>query len=580
MIGVLATFVVTLGQAESAIVNAKSVSLSEVVSAIRLAREGDTVVVPAGTASWASTLTITKGITLQGAGDDKTVILDDVARTPLNKGGAILIADLNPKQSFRLTGITFRAGSLTTRGNNGAVRIRGTCSAVRIDHCHFDSLHQLCVHTYGSIFGVIDHCTFDCTRGSLAILVWHDTWGNKAHGDGSWNDLPYFGSEKFLFIEDNTFNNFGAKQTNGNIDAKNGARYVARYNKFNNCMPNSHGTEGGPQTGVRAIEIYNNRFHWTFHSTGGQLRSGTALIYDNISTGIAPAYAKVLQQYRIITNDAPLGPASGSNEWDLNDTEGNGTNAPGRRPFVYASGTASQSGRLSLTVSPSPNWAPNEWVNYEVTNLDQHKNAGYPTSSYIISNTSDTLRFAAASQGPSLEFKPGNRFRIHKLLVSVDQPGRGKRDLIRNSKGLTGPPKWSNQMSEPVYGWNNKYVDSNKIASPVYVHSVGPTIQENRDFYNQRPSFDGTAGLGVGKLADRPQTCTPGVAYWATDQGEWDSTHDGPDGQLYVCSVPNTWKLYYKPYTYPHPLVSSMPPQGNTTGNGQGTTDAASRSNK
>jgi len=247
----------------------------------------------------------------------------------------MLIADLNPRQSFRLSGITFRHGSLTERADNGAIRVKGTCAAVRIHHCHFDRLY-----------------------------------------------------------------------------ATNGARYVARYNDFYNCMPNTHGTEGGPQTGVRAIEIYNNRFHWTFPSSGGQLRSGTALIHDNTWEGVAPTHVMVLQQYRIITNDPPLGPSAGSNKWDLNDTEGNGTSVPGHSPFVYASGTAGASPPLSLTVSPSPNWATNQWVNYEVSNLDQQKNPGYPMSSYIISNTGDTIKFARASQGTNLAFNAGNRFKF------------------------------------------------------------------------------------------------------------------------------------------------------------------------
>ncbi len=67
-----------LVEAKAATVTAKSVSLSDVSSAIGSAHDGDTVTVPAGTASWASTLTIAKGITLQGAGDDKTVIVDDI----------------------------------------------------------------------------------------------------------------------------------------------------------------------------------------------------------------------------------------------------------------------------------------------------------------------------------------------------------------------------------------------------------------------------------------------------------------------------------------------------------------------
>ena len=488
---VLGVVMALTGHAEAATVTAKSVSLSDVGSAIRSAREGDTVVVPAGTASWTSTLSIKKGITLQGAGNDKTIILDDVPRTPLNQGGEIMDVSLTSGQSFRLTGFTFRFASLALLADNGGVRLRGTCSSVRIDHCHFDQTYQINqIHTYGQIYGVIDHCVFDCRcpPQTLSILVWHDRWGGRANGEGSWNDLPYFGSEKFLFIEDNTFNNLGTVQTNGNIDAKNGARYVARYNNFYNCMPNSHGTEGGPQTGVRAVEIYNNRFHWTFRSSGGQLRSGTAVIHDNAWDGVAAAHVMVLQQYRIMTNDPPLGPATGNVEWDLNDTEGNGTNVPSHKPFLYANGTASTSAALSLTVSPSPNWKTNQWVNYEVTNLDQQNNRGYPNSSYIISNNSDTIKFTGTSQGTNLAFNSGNRFQIYKLLVSMDQPGRGKRDLIRDSSGkLTRGPAWPHQALEPVYAWNNNYINSNNVLSPLLVISIGPTIQENRDFYNNTP---------------------------------------------------------------------------------------------
>ena len=46
-----------------ATIEAKSVSLGDVESAIGSAHEGDTVIVPGGTASWTSTLVITKRIT-------------------------------------------------------------------------------------------------------------------------------------------------------------------------------------------------------------------------------------------------------------------------------------------------------------------------------------------------------------------------------------------------------------------------------------------------------------------------------------------------------------------------------------
>ena len=102
------------GAAQGATINARSSSLADVSSAIIAARDGDIVIIPAGTASWTSTLVIAKGITLQGqtttnpvAGTavDKTIIQDNVPRgaagTPLIKVQSVL------GQSYRISGITF-----------------------------------------------------------------------------------------------------------------------------------------------------------------------------------------------------------------------------------------------------------------------------------------------------------------------------------------------------------------------------------------------------------------------------------------------------------------------------------------
>ena len=177
-----------LSQADAATINATSVSFADVASAIALAADGDTVVVPAGTASWTSILLITKGITLQGAGNDATVILDDVPRTLANEGGSIIAASSTPSQSFRLTGFTFRNGSLTTAGS-GTVRISGasTVPSVRVDHCHFDSLYcNQGIQIFGWLYGVIDHCVFDMWQATGSVTVSHNTWGNQVSGWGSW----------------------------------------------------------------------------------------------------------------------------------------------------------------------------------------------------------------------------------------------------------------------------------------------------------------------------------------------------------------------------------------------------------
>ena len=130
------------------------------------------------------------------------------------------------------------------------------------------------------------------------------------------------------------------------------------------------------------------------------------------------------------------------------------------------------------------------------------------------------------------------------------------------------------QSISPAYMWNNLH---NGIGVTVSTDGNRPKeytyhIVANRDYYNMdatncpaNPAGSCTAGVGVGTLPNRPSTCThvpvstgldlaeqgnSGVGYWATDTNT-----------LYRCSATNTWTVQYKPYTYPHPLTGTQPPQ-------------------
>src|SRR6266567_1988086 len=117
-------------QADAAVVNAKSASFGDVSSMVATASDGDTVVIPAGTASWTSYLVITKGITLQGqtstdvganTANDQTIILDDV---PRGDACALISAPaLTASQSFRVTGITFKVGAVKAPNSNGGIQL-------------------------------------------------------------------------------------------------------------------------------------------------------------------------------------------------------------------------------------------------------------------------------------------------------------------------------------------------------------------------------------------------------------------------------------------------------------------------
>jgi len=164
-------------QTNAATINAASPSLADVTSAVSSASDGDTVIVPAGTADWTSVLKITKGITLQGAttvsgtgtssptANDLTIIQDD---SPLNTTASGLIqATMSPTQSFRLTGFTFIHGTRTTLNQVGAVRLSSSgftspATNMRVDHCHFNLLNSENIVTSGWVYGVADHNWIQC----------------------------------------------------------------------------------------------------------------------------------------------------------------------------------------------------------------------------------------------------------------------------------------------------------------------------------------------------------------------------------------------------------------------------------
>jgi hypothetical protein len=87
------------------------------------------------------------------------------------------------------------------------------------------------------------------------------------------------------------------------------------------------------------------------------------------------------------------------------------------------------------------------------------------------------------------------------------------------------------------------------------------SVTANVDYYSSvgaSCTAGGSCTTGVGTGATLPTTCTTGVGFWKDNEGEWWAANAGMDGVLYKCTATNTWTLYYTPYTYPHPLQSSL----------------------
>jgi hypothetical protein len=120
--------------------------------------------------------------------------------------------------------------------------------------------------------------------------------------------------------------------------------------------------------------------------------------------------------------------------------------------------------------------------------------------SSIAANTDKVLTIHTVySQG----WAAGNAYEIHKVLRVLDQPGLGAGNAINRAS-----PAWPNQVTEPCYSWNNINHNDSSHFNFTPSRGGGFTIVAGRDYFNDTPM--------------------PG----------------------------------YTPYTYPHPLTTSLsPPQ-------------------
>jgi hypothetical protein len=271
---------------------------------------------PRGSFRWSTPVTISKGITILGAGIGNTIIISAITAGAKNAPFYV-----ESRGAVRISGLTCVGGPEDEKGF-----IWMDSAGFRIDHCAFTNLTERGVEAWSTAnsWGVVDHCTFDKLSGSpQGVSVFGD-------GDAAWSRPLSLGTDQAVYIEDCAFS--WPSLGDSCLDMYNGGRVVFRHNRVTNASVGCHGLDSGP--GYRSAlswEIYNNTFNVT-NSLPRQflLRGGTGVVFENtvrstyqfISTNIE------LTCYRatgtcIFSEYIPWGFVTGRNPYDGN-TDGYG----------------------------------------------------------------------------------------------------------------------------------------------------------------------------------------------------------------------------------------------------------------
>ena len=323
----------------AATIAAASCNTSDVQTAINTATEGQTVTIPAcSQTNWTSTVTITKGIILQGAGVGNTIIGDNVPKGNASNnctGGPLFSWSVNAPNSFRMTGMTI-VGVATDPDlcEKGHILVNGSTHSLRIDHITINPAQTEGIYIDGDLWGLVDHFTFTgnfITGVRVEHLNWNGTSGDN-WGDNSWAAPISYGSYQGIYVEDSSFTGTSTFASAAALDCYSGGRIVFRHNTVNTLDMGSHGADSDQRhRACRWMETYNNTFTYsTINALGfiSWIRGGSGVFYNNTIT--ASGYTNTIVQVANCRDASagcgsgpsytPWGACNGSGKYDENST--------------------------------------------------------------------------------------------------------------------------------------------------------------------------------------------------------------------------------------------------------------------
>jgi hypothetical protein len=375
---------------------AASANYADVSACLTAARDGDTVTVPAGSATWTAALNITKYVKLIASG---TVTITD--NSPGEEGGSLIIIQESAAGSTTLQGFTFVQGTSVHKGAQGIVNISnfgGSGAPIIIKGNTFTqgwSGNAINAHTNR---GVITGNTFtgtvsggNCFNNTSALRH------KPTHMGASWTTPLFYGAadtsgNENLYFENNTLR-FVAEA----IDCDDNCRIVIRYNTWTSSGIISHGVDTSGIYGGRFMDIYQNRFvrdTTPQASCGGLIanigsgigvRGGVVLVHDNPQMDDQSTSTWGKQSNLTFLMEPPYRYGGGYPCWDTVTATGVGY------PFPHQAGWGYTTGATSVTGPNCPNCPVRQdkepvyiWNNAGTGNYNSPWVAGYgwsvPTS--------------------------------------------------------------------------------------------------------------------------------------------------------------------------------------------------------
>jgi len=250
------------------------------------------VAIPAGHVVWTSTLRVTNGISLIGAGTNLTKITAS--------GVTVVNIAIPTSKPVRISGISFDCDY----AHSAILLIGIPLTGFRVDHCRFQGGYRT-VEPSGMCYGVIDHCTFVDPRIGV---------GPTGDDDFAWSRPVQPGTTNCVCIEDCEF--WFTSSVNSappGVSAwpqelvyhQEGTRSIIRHCTFDATgytasqdlnFIDAHGNQNyysnNPSSDFRGtvlLECYNNTFRGFKSGRFMYFRGGSLLVYGNTMTNITSA---------------------------------------------------------------------------------------------------------------------------------------------------------------------------------------------------------------------------------------------------------------------------------------------------